>query len=486
MQMTQKRGRILRGLRGVFQSHRGGAGTTGFTPVPLPDDGQEFLKPTAAMLEIDLRPARSGHTQALEYFRRAEAMDGEWRYREALDAYGAARQAAESPLLLMAYGVASIMASDLAQAATAFCDGIDVAEARRNSGLAIALRINLGQVYSDLGDGCRSKQVLEEARSLSHSTGKQNFEQTCHLRLGHLCFIHGVYDEADGHCDEVLQGSPLDQNTRAKALYLKAVISMVGGDLDATDASLELGATSAEGATPSFVLVRLKAHLASLCQLRGQVAAARMAAEDALSWSRRLGNRHGEARCMTLLTAIDQFAGGTDDQPFRESHELDRQLGYERGIARSHLERSRIHLLRGQLEEARAAVWIAVKAATMSGHRALYLETASSLTALSADIDDDDKMVRLNQFAAASRSTPLPSVEISILQHLGSVNLAAGRIAEAIQVYEAALRRSEEIGMQLGQSQILATLDRLAEQQGQGEAATQYRQRADLVLPDAS
>jgi len=435
MQMTQKRGRILRGLRGVFQSHRGGAGTTGFTPVPLPDDGQEFLKPTAAMLEIDLRPARSGHTQALEYFRRAEAMDGEWRYREALDAYGAARQAAESPLLL---------------------------------------------------DGCRSKQVLEEARSLSHSNGNRYFEQTCHLRLGHLCFIHGVYDEADGHCDEVLQESPLDQNTRAKALYLKAVISMVGGDLEATDASLELGATSAEGATPSFVLVRLKAHLASLCQLRGQVAAARMAAEDALSWSRRLGNRHGEARCMTLLTAIDQFAGGTDDQPFRESHELDRQLGYERGIARSHLERSRIHLLRGQLEEARAAVWIAVKAATMSGHRALYLETASSLTALSADIDDDDKMVRLNQFAAASRSTPLPSVEISILQHLGSVNLAAGRIAEAIQVYEAALRRSEEIGMQLGQSQILATLDRLAEQQGQGEAATQYRQRADLVLPDAS
>ena len=189
---------------------------------------------------------------------------------------------------------------------------------------------------------------------------------------------------------------------------------------------------------------------------------------------------------MALLAGIDQLAGGTDDTHFRESHELDRQLGYDRGIARSHLERSRIQLLRGQIEEARSALRIAVEAASASGHRALYLECASSLTTLSADIDDNEKTARLRRFAATSRSTPLPSAEISILQHLGSVNLAAGRIAEAAQAYEAALRRSEEIGMRLGQPQILATLAHLAEQQGQRETATQYTQRADLALPGAS
>jgi len=66
------------------------------------------------------------------------------------------------------------------------------------------------------------------------------------------------------------------------------------------------------------------------------------------------------------------------------------------------------------------------------------------------------------------------------------INATTLNVVGLYLLYEAALRRSEEIGMQLGQSQILATLDRLAEQQGQGEAATQYRQRADLVLPDAS
>ena len=457
-----------------------------FEHVDLPDDGQEFLKPTAAMLVEELRDAEpADRDRALAHFLEGDRLFKKRRYEEAARTYQVSGLTVATPSSLMAQGVVLMMVSDLRAGASAFHKAVKQAKLHHASRMEVASSVNLGQACGDLGEGKRAKRVLERALQLSQAIKDIPLELLSLVRLALNSFSLGEYHEGIQYCDHVLSiphklTSPL---VRAKTLFAKAVILIGGGEIETVAPVLQEGARHAESARPSYVAVRVRALLASLHMLQGQMDEATNAANCALSMCRRLCNRQGEARCIGLLAVISQSAGHPTRglEYFNNAVELTRQLQYRRGVARLHLEWAHFQLLQGNPKAARTAYQEAENTAGAIGHTALLLDSTCMATVLS-DIGGEEKISRLQECAEISRSATLPAIEILVLRHIGSLYAAMGRLDEAISQLQMALQRSQRIGRRLEQGQVLVMLSRLAEQQGQQQLAVEYAGLAQALL----
>jgi len=173
---------------------------TAFEHVHLPDDGQEFLKPTAAMLTRELRDTPDEHrSRAIAHFQAGDRAFVERHYRDAVSSYLASGAAASSLSAHLACGVAKIMVSELRAAVELFEAGRVRAQTRQSTRFEAAFGINLGQVYSDLGEMERSRRALEMALALSRKMKDVSLEMLSLVQRRLCSFTRGEYGEGSNN-----------------------------------------------------------------------------------------------------------------------------------------------------------------------------------------------------------------------------------------------------------------------------------------------
>ena len=173
---------------------------TVFEHVHLPDDRQEFLKPTTEMLSRELRDAPDEcRGQAIAYFQVGDRAFAEGHYRDAASAYLASGAEASSLSAHLACGVAKIMVSELRAAVELFEAGRVRAQTRQSTRFEAAFGINLGQVYSDLGEMERSRRALEMALALSRKMKDVSLEMLSLVQRRLCSFTRGEYGEGSNN-----------------------------------------------------------------------------------------------------------------------------------------------------------------------------------------------------------------------------------------------------------------------------------------------
>jgi tetratricopeptide (TPR) repeat protein len=424
---------------------------TAFEYVHLPDDGQEFLKPTAEMLTRELQDApEESRSRAIIHFKMGDKAFAEWRYKDAASAYLASGAAAQSLSAHLACGVAKIMVSELRAAVELFEAGRVRSQKRQLTRFEAAFGINLGQAYSDLGEMERARRALEMAHALSRKMEDASLEMLSLVRRGLCCFIRGEYEKGIGHCDCALEIARMEKDpiARARALFARGALLMARGKFKEAEENLRAGMDESKQVERSYIAARLHTQLASLYLLQGKGAMAADTAERALEISRRLTHAQGEAKSLALLAIIylatDQKTRAIES--FRQSVESDRRTDYRRGVARSSLEWAKMLLQQRKWDEVRGLLRQVKELAETTGHRMMFLDSASMLAMLSMDSRENERMGQLKKYMETCRSAGLSGLEIMVLQYMGSAWASVGQFDAAEEHYRMALKRCQQIG----------------------------------------
>lgn len=460
-----------------------------FDRIHLPDNGQVFLKPKVELLIAEwYNNPKKKEQQAISYYQKGEEMFAEWRYRDAADYYRASGDIVESMTAYLAGGVALMMVSELRKAVKMFETGCALAQKKKVVDVETAFRINLGQAYCDLGKSECAQKELEEAVNLSRQIGEDQLELLSLVRMGLFYFLRGKYDRGIQQCRyaEEKAWERKDLAFLADVLFCQGVLLMAKGRFKSAEERLLRGINYSENIDHSYITIRLLTQQTSLLLLLGKEEKAKEIAERALFLCRKFSHPQGEARCSELLAEIYLSSGDIARglEFFERAVEINRQTEYRHGMVRASLAWARMQLRQGQFEKSRSLAETAHELANQTGHRSLFLESATLSVMLSTDWGEMEKVFRLEQLLEKSILAKLPGMEILILKNLGSVSMATEQRDTAMEYFQVALDRCQEIDSRFEKGKVYELMSHLMQQKGEKELAVEYMGIAESLCRD--
>ena len=469
----------------IRQLRRSPAESLDFEHVHLPDDGQEFLKPTEDMLLQDLLNSPSKERdRALAHFRNGDELFSSWRYREAADAYEVSGQTAESPLSFMARGVALTMVSDLRNAANAFEEASGRARTCHAVTLEAALGINIAQVHRDLGRAKSACRILESTRALCHSANNTCLEGLALRHLGAVLLMQELYDDAVACCDSAIQQAHYveDRTAIGHSLCSKGAFLAAKGDLHRASAVFKHASSLAQREDPTLQ-GRIHINLANLHLARRNFPEALHYSDQALTVHRRSGYRQGEARNLSMR-AVVRVAQGVplqDLRAYKRAIDLDRGLNYRKGVLRTELTIAKTQVAIGDTANALTLLASANHIAEDIGH--MYAELESSvLVALLAPATELQDKIHLLEHSLTKSTAAYPLLATQILSILGTLYGALGLYDKAVDMCRQALARSKDSGNLLEGATASTRLARIHTEQGRMEDALECTSIADAIF----
>ena len=458
-----------------------------FERVHLPDDGQEFLKSSKDMLiqELD-EVSGTEQKEAAAHFRAGEERFRDWQYRDAARRYRVSFEVFETLSALLARGVALMMVSELKEAAGVFEEGRNLSMQRASGRFEAAFGINLGQVYNDLGEPKRSRDVLEDARDLSAEIDQPALEAMALRHLGTTLLTQSMYDDAIATCEEAIQLSMEigDEKSVGHILCNKAVFLASRGNLNESEEIFQQCLKLGRETEDPYVLGRVHTNVANLELIRGNVNDATATLEKALDIHRGINYSQGEARNLGMLAIVKIGEGKLADgyQKFEQAVRIDRESGYRRGEAGLLLMVAGIYLQNNQQQRAYELFQLACKTAGDIHLRYIHIDASAMVTLLMSDIQIEDRISKLEDAIGLSRSVPNPVLEIGISRRLSLLLFDSGRFSEAIALAQQALAFSQEIGNSIEEAKALMNIALIYEQQGETDIAEENASIAHAIF----
>ena len=434
-----------------------------FVHVHLPDDGQEFLKSSPAMLIQELGGASgSEQKEAAVRFREGNGRFKNCQYRDAARLYRASFDVSESLSALLAQGVALMMVSELKQAAEVFEEGRILSRQREAGRFEASFGINLGQVCNDLGEPGRSRKALEEARELSAEIDQPALEAMALRHLGTTFLTQALYDDALATCEEAIQISEEvgDKTSVGHVLCNKASFLASRGNLNDSEEVFRQCLTLGRETEDPYVLGRVHTNVANLELIRGNAEEATLAIEKALDIHRGIGYAQGEARNLGTLALLQISQGNRDvgDQCHKNAVKIDRRLGYRRGEIRELFTMARLHLQDAQVDEALQLLRSISDLAKKIGHPRIQTESSVLIAYLLPDISIEERVSVLEGHLESRPSTDGPILQILVSNILAGAYAELGLFDNAIGSCQWAVSESRNIGNLIEEARSLIAL----------------------------
>ena len=477
-------------IKKLWKNRRDKKSPADFEHVYLPDDGQEFLKPSEGTLIQELQDLSGGQRdQAIVYFQEGDRAFREWRYRDATNNYLASGRIIESLAAYSAHGVALIMVSELREAVETLDKARILAQNRQAIRFEIAVGINAGQVYNDLGDLERAQECFKVVRDLCQKIKDHSLEAIALRHLGVVLKNRGDYSKAIECCEKAVQNSSDLQDNVGKAAGFSniAFIYLTQRDLKHTEELLRSSIASVSEIGNHYQVGRLWTNLSNTLLEKGNLIDAKEALGEASRIHRQLQYRHGEIRNIIDLGILNCAEGKLEDgfQALELAVQQSVEIEYRRGEIRARESLGMFHLQNQSDGEARLMLEQVHYISEKIGLSCKAIDISSMLACISDEAPLTDSIqLQLENCLHKSRSLKFPLEEINILQRLGRLQLSLGHFFEAEKQFLSALYLSKNIENRGKEAENLILLSMAYENNGDIDQSTETKAMAQAIFAD--
>lgn len=433
--LIKKESRFKHALKSFWSFGQAQNSPEEFEHVHLPDEGQEFLKPTLKMFMVELgNIPEADHEVAITHFKSAEEQFKNCQYRDAATNFQKAYESSKSLSALLAQSIALIMISELYSAKEKFEEGYKHSQDQQTLLFEVAFGIGLGLVYNDLGSLLDAKKLFEKICKICRTNDNYKIESLSHRHLALVMKDAGDYENAieQGKQTLVISSQEKDDIEQAAGLCTIGIVNQTFGYLNKAEESFRAGLNLIEKLGYNYHLGRLWAGLSSVLLLKGNVADAKKAQEISLNIHRRLAYKHGEIRNLESLAGLQYIENGASGgcEIFNNFIKQNAQIAYKKGEIRSRLNLGKIYL--DANESAELMFKSCLKMAQTTGLCRATIEAASNLALI---IKSPNLIEQLENLTQETRVKNLRLQEIQITLLLGIAHLQTNQIVRAEELF---------------------------------------------------
>jgi two-component system, sensor histidine kinase and response regulator len=219
-----------------------------------------------------------------------------------------------------------------------------------------AVRMNMGTVYSDMGDYSKALELFYHGLQFSEEYGHRDYEATVLNNIGHLFHRMGRHEEALEYlyAAEVVS---LEINHRINLRRIHTNYANVYaniGEYDRAQSYYDKLLAEAERNQDLVMMIRTRYNLGSLANRRGNVEEAEEILMQVYSEARESGVAVGMKHALILLGEISREKGDVDRAIDRlsEAYELADMMGVYSAMERTSADLYRIYKQQGEFENA--------------------------------------------------------------------------------------------------------------------------------------
>ena len=326
---------------------------------------------------------------------------------------------------------------------------------------------NISQIYDARGDYDTALGYLEDSLAIRRSIGDKSGEGTTLNNISQIYDARGDYDTALKYLEVSLAilRSIGDKSGEGTTLNNISQIYKARGDYDTALRFLEdslaivrsIGDKSGEGATLN--------NISGIYKARGDYDTALRFLEDSLAIRRSIGDKSGEGATLNNISGIYKARGDYDTalRYLEDSLDIRRSIGDKSGEGRTLNNISQIYDARGDYDTALRYLQDSLAIVRSIGDKSGEGTTLNNISGIYRARGDYDTALRyLEDSLDIVRSIGDKSGLCATLFNMGHLHLSQERAQEAMGSWLSAYVLAKEIG----QAEVLAALDNLAEQLG--------------------
>ncbi|MBN1886956.1 MAG: tetratricopeptide repeat protein, partial [Thermoflexales bacterium] len=283
------------------------------------------------------------------------------------------------------------------------------------------LSVNLGHLYSRVGDYALAAQHLKAGLAMARHARDPRLEITALNRLAQVACEQGAYDTAQGYLDEVLTLARErdDRTSVASALSMLGSIAWRWGKLEqAEKCCLESLAIYKEMGN-QYEISRVLNILGILAILQEHYAQARQYYEEGLAMARDMGDRQAMADMLNNLGYLNHHYMESFEsarQYYQESLSIGREIGHRAGAASTLSNLGQLYISLGE----HAAAWECLREA---------LSESAAIGALPLTLDALVGVARWQ----AENGRYVPAVELlGLIMNHPALELDSARLAKPV------------------------------------------------------
>lgn len=262
-------------------------------------------------------------------------------------------------MALNSLGVVYNRTGRLDEAEEAELEALEITRQLGDAELAGGVLTNLSIIAEDRGNLSLAKDFLDRAALAYRESGREVPPGQVYSALANLAIDEGQLDTADDQLQRALAAFRLVGDRRRTAMMLnnQGLVRRLQGRLDEAEVLHLQSYAMREELGDTMGMGRVRNMLATLYLARGDFAAARTSAEEAIAVARQTRDRLFEATALSHRGSAELELGHYDaaDATFRESREVFVAIQDHMRVLQTDLKIARVGLARGEVAQAEQA-----------------------------------------------------------------------------------------------------------------------------------
>ena len=425
-------------------------------------------------------------SRAIHHYNQGEKAFKERKFLDAAGHYIASQKSMESMCAVSAHAAALMMVSDLREAANGFETARALSQEQKEIPFEIASGINLGQVYSDLGETDNSEEVFDRAIKTAKENGVGSLLAMAIHQKGLLQLRIGEYEKAMSCCEMALTVFETIQAGRGLVAVrcTMGIVYLSRGQIREAEKIFRENMGLVANRQMSQDHVRILTNYAILHLMNNRLNEAAELLAKVLETDTRLGDDHHKAKIFVLSGEIS----GRDEPTsgllwIQKGLALIRELKYKKGEVDILVRLSMQQVAMGDYKAGKISLEKARAVATAIGYANGKFRSGNSLAEVySMEGHGERAMDITKNIVEAARKTRNIFEEIRAYERIGIILVGQNEVFQGLSYFERAVEMANNVGCHVLKSEMSTRIGMIFELKGLVELADEFKARRVVLM----